>query len=410
MHVMIRSGFLPLIATVAMGALGRAEGVLDFTAPPHNYWQRQPQDVCTQLAAKVESGEVTLDTSSEKTFASSVLDALDVPVSSQLLVYSATSLQSARCNPNSPRALYFNEDAYVAVVLGGRVEMLGVDPELGGIFYAFSKAQPGVKPTVERSTQCFNCHAGNGSGRVPGFVIESVAPILSGASYESYRHDEQGHQVPLSRRFGGWYVTSAKSFGETKANLLARTTPRGVEIVRVKPDEMWDTTRHLLPTGDILPQLVHEHQVGFDNRVFQAAYLNREIAAKSSALAPEDTARLDAKARELVRYILFADEAKLPSGGIAGDQQFMRDFQRNKKPVGSASLKDFDLRTRMFKYRCSYMLYTSQWQKLPGVVKSRVYAGMKRALSGEDRDFAYLGADERRTIVTILRATLPAWP
>lgn len=383
---------------------------LDFTAEPHSYWQRQPHDVCTALAARVAAGEVQLDTSSEKAFARSVLDALDVPVSSQLLVYSATSLQSAKCNPHSPRALYFNEHAYVAVVLGGRVEMLGVDPELGGIFYAFSKAQPGVKPIVERSTQCFNCHAGNGSKRVPGFVIESVAPIASGASYESYRHDEQGHQVPLSRRFGGWYVTSAKPFGETKANILARDGARGIEIVRVNPGEMWDTTRHLLPTGDILPQLVHEHQVGFDNRAFQAAYLVREIEAKGAALTPEDRARLDEKARELVRYILFADEAKLPPGGIAGDPQFIRDFQHNAQPAAGASLKEFDLRTRLFKYRCSYMLYTPQWQRLPAAIKSRVYSGLRRAFTGEDREFTYLGGEERRTITAILRATLPDLP
>lgn len=410
-HHTLSALILLLIAARGMTALGEIEAVLDFTAAPHNYWTREPRDVCTTLAAKVASGEVKLDTSSEKAFAKSVLDALDVPVSSQMLVYSATSLQSAKCNPRSPRALYFNEHAYVAVVLGGQVEMLGVEPELGGIFYAFSKAQPGVKPVVERSTQCFNCHAGNGSGRVPGFVVESVAPILSGASYESYRHDEQGHQVPLSRRFGGWYVTSAKPFGETKANILARNTGREIEIVRVNPNEMWDTTKHLLPTGDILPQLVHEHQVGFDNRAFQAAYLVRDIEAKGTPPSPADRSKLDKKVRELVRYILFADEAKLPPGGIAGDPQFIRDFQRNKKPAaGGASLKDFDLWTRMSKHRCSYMLYTPQWQKLPPAIKTRVYAGLKSALSGADREFAYLGDNERKTILAILRATLPDLP
>lgn len=405
---LLQSLMLLAVAGCGSSAFGQSEAVLDFTAAPHDYWQRQPRDICTALAAKVASGEVALDTSSEKAFARSVLDALDVPVSSQLLVYSATSLQSAKCNPASPRALYFNEHAYVAVVLGGRVEMLGVDPDMGGIFYAFSKAQPGVKPVVERSTQCFNCHAGNGSKRVPGFVIESVAPIASGASYESYRHDEQGHQVPLARRFGGWYVTSTKPFGETKANILARITSRGVEIVRMDPGKMWDTTRHLLPTGDILPQLVHEHQVGFDNRVFQAAYLVRDAGSSPS---PAGAAKLDEKARELVRYILFADEAKLPAAGIAGDAQFVRDFQRNRRAVaGGASLKDFDLRSRMFKYRCTYMLYTPQWKELPAAIKSRVYAGMKHALSGADREFGYLGADERKTILAILRATLPDLP
>ena len=403
--------FLLLIAGHWMAAVGKAGSVLDFTAAPHNYWKRQPQDVCTALAAKIASGEVTLDTTDEKAFAKSVLDALQVPVSSQLLVYSATSLQSERCNPRNPRALYFNEHAYVAVILGGRLEMMGIDSEMGCTFYAFSKAQPGVKPVVERSTQCFNCHAGNGTQRVPGLLATSVAPILSGASYETYRHDEQGHQIPLSVRFGGWYVTSARPFGETKANILAINKGKGIEIVRVNPGEMWDTTRHLLPTGDILPQLVHEHQIGFDNRVIQAVYLLREVEAKGSPPPPEDQAKLDAKARELVRYILFADEAKLPAGGIAGDPQFVRDFQLYKKAAaGGASLKDFDLRSRMFKHRCSYMLYTPQWQQLPAAIKTRVYSGLKSALTGDDRKFAYLGDDERKAILAILCATLPDLP
>lgn len=399
------------VLPVAAPAVEKAAPVLDFKAAPHNYWERPPQDACTALMAKIASGEVKLDTSGEKAFVQSVLDALKIPVSSQLLVYSATSMQSERINPRNPRALYFNEDAYVGVVPGGRVELAGVDPELGCVFYIFQTPQPGVVPMAERSTRCFNCHAGSATQRVPGLLAESVAPIISGASYENYRRDEQGHQIPLAVRFGGWHVTSAKPFGDTKANIFARNNGSGVQIVRVKPGEMWDITKHLLPTSDILPHLVHEHQIGFDNRVFQAAYLARDIEANGRMPSLEDQARLNDKARELVRYLLFADEAKLPSGGIVGDPQFAADFQRNKKPAaGGASLKDFDLRTRMFKHRCSYMIYTPQWQRLPALIKTRVYAGMKGALSGKNREFAYLGDDERRAIVAILRETLPDLP
>lgn len=400
-----------LTASGGWCAVEKPRAVLDFKAAPHNYWERQPQDACTALMAKIASGEAKLDTSGEKAFVRSVLDALKVPVSSQLLVYSATSMQSERINPRNPRALYFNEDVYVGVVPGGRVELAGIDPELGGVFYIFQSPQPGVTPIAERSTRCFNCHAGSATQRVPGLLAESVAPIISGASYENYRRDEQGHQIPLAVRFGGWHVTSAKPFGDTKANIFARNNGSGIQIVRVKPGEMWDLEKHLLPSSDILPHLVHEHQIGFDNRVFQAAYLAREIEAKRGLPSLEDQARLNDKARELVRYVLFADEAKLPPGGIAGDPQFAADFLRNKKTAANgASLKDFDLRTRMFKYRCSYMIYTPQWQKLPAPIKTRVYAGMKGALSGKNREFAYLGDDERRSIVAILRETLPDLP
>lgn len=384
---------------------------IDYKAPPHNYWERELKDVFSALLKKLASGEVKLDTSSEQAFARSVLEALDVPVSSQLLLYSATSMQSERINARNPRALYFNEDVYVGVVPGGLVEVLSIDPELGGIFHVFGPPQPGVAPVAERSTRCFNCHATNATQRLPGLIAESVAPLPNGGSYESYRGKEQGHQIPLAVRFGGWHVTSAKSIGPTKEGAYAQTTPNGVRIVRIKPGEMSDLGKHLLPTSDILPHLVHEHQIGFDNRVMQASYLGREMEEKGSARSFADDARLNEKAKELVRYVLFADEAKLPSGGIVGDPQFAKDFARNKRAAANgASLKDFDLKTRMFKYRCSYMIYTPQWQKMPAIIKTRIYAGMKSALSGKNRDFAYLSADERLGIVAILRETLPDLP
>lgn len=384
---------------------------LDYKAPPHSYWERPPQDAVTAALAKIQSGELKVDTSSDRAFVASLLGALKVPVSSQLLVYSATSMQSGIINPRNPRALYFNDEIYVGFVPGGLVEIMGVDPELGGVFYIFDKPQPGQLPRTDRSTRCFNCHAGSATMRIPGLLAESVAPIISGASYENYRRDEQGHQIPLADRFGGWHVTSAKPFGETKANIFARSDGSGVKIVKVKPGEMWDIEKHLLPSSDILPHLIHEHQIGFDNQVIHAAYLAREIGDKGRTPTLADDKRLNEKATALVRYILFTDEAKLPPSGIAGDEKYAADFLSNKKASGTGlSLKDLDLKTRMFKHRCSYMLYTPQWQKLPAMIKNRVYAGMKLALSGKDQNYAYLSAQERLAIVSILRETLPDLP
>ena len=410
-HSLARSLSLAVLCAAIASADEKTVPAIDYKAPPHSYWERELQDVFSALVKKMGSAEVKLDTSDERSFARSVLAALDVPVSSQLLVYSATSMQSERINARNPRALYFNEDVYVGVVPGGVIEVISIDPELGGVYHIFDYPRPGVVPAVDRPTKCLNCHATNATQRLPGLIAESVAPLPNGGSYETYRGKEQGHQIPLASRFGGWHVTSAKSFGPTKEGAYAQTTPNGVRIVRIKPGEMSDLGKHLIPTSDILPNLVHEHQLGFDNRVIQAAYLSREIQAKGGALSAGDEALLNDKARELVRYVLFADEAKLPSGGIVGDPQFAKDFARNKKAIANgASLKDFDLRTRMFKYRCSYMIYTPQWQKMPSIIKTRIYAGMKSALSGKNRDFAYLTPDERLKIVAILRETLPDLP
>ena len=185
---------------------------------------------------------------------------------------------------------------------------------------------------------------------------------------------------------------------------------KGMQKVSVEAGKMWDIDIHLLQTSDILPHLVHEHQLGFENRVFHAVYLMRQLKAEKS---PNLKVEIEKLADELAQYILFAGEAKLPSQGIEGDPAFIRDFQRNKKPVSNgASLKDFDLKTHLFKYRASYMLYTESWQKLTPELKERVYYKMAEGLRDQNPSpvYAHIPPDEKRAIRVILKSTLSDLP
>ena len=65
----------------------------------------------------------------------SILGALDIPVSSQIMVFSKGSVQRALIGANNPRALYFNESVVVGWVRGGFVEIAAQDPEQGTVFY-----------------------------------------------------------------------------------------------------------------------------------------------------------------------------------------------------------------------------------------------------------------------------------
>jgi hypothetical protein len=106
----------------------------------------------------------------------------------------------------------------------------------------------------------------------------------------------------------------------------------------------------------VLAHLIHEHQVGFANRVIEAAYFTRQTV-DTKALTAEQSKALDTKAKELVRYLLFAEEPALPAGGVEGDAAFKTDFLASRRAIpAGASLKDFDLKTRLFRYRCSYMI------------------------------------------------------
>ena len=412
-----RSLFVFLLGFPLWAAIACATEIkIEFKAAPHLYLEHVPNDRFASLQKQMAAGKASLDTESDKGFLTSILKALDVPISSQLLVFSASSMQSEIINPRNPRALYFNEDTYVGYVPGGRVEIIGMDPEMGPMFYILDRLTPGRMPGITRSEKCFNCHAGNATRRVPGLIAESVLPMLSGASLETYRRDEQGHQIPLEKRFGGWHLTGEYHMKDTLANMMGRTVQGSSNFIKthIDPGQMSDLNRQLRPTSDILPHLVHEHQIGFENRVFHAAYAMRQWLDEGHGKVPSSAQEdFEKCADELARYILFVDEAKLPVEGVTGDPAFVSEFQRNKKAIaGGASLKDFDLRNRIFKYRCSYMLYTDSWMRLPQILKERVYYKMAEGLRDARPNPAYacLPPEEKRAIRAILKETLPGLP
>jgi hypothetical protein len=171
------------------------------------------------------------------------------------------------------------------------------------------------------------------------------------------------------------------------------------------PGERFSFDKYLAATSDILPQLLHEHQAGFVNRVVEAAYRARTaLHASKGSLTPEQRKELDEQAKIITRYLLFADEVPLPAGGVAGDAAFKADFLSTRRAADGLSLKDFDLRTRLLKHRCSYMIYSPLFTSLPSALKERVYAQLRSALGGGD--YAYLPTTEKKAIRSILKATI----
>ncbi|MFM7607061.1 MAG: hypothetical protein ACKO8Z_17925, partial [Prosthecobacter sp.] len=321
--------FLPLslLGAFAMAAES-AYRVMDFRAEPHNYNEQVPKDRFAALLKQIEKGEFQPDTSSDQALLRSLLQGLKVPVSSQMLLFSASSLQSEVINPRNPRALFFNEDTYVGYVPGGVLEIAAADPEVGPIFYVFDRLQPGgAFPRVQRGTKCFNCHGGTATKRLPGLIAESLLVSQAGSSLETYRRDEQGHQIPLENRFGGWHLTGKHHISGHKANAIGFARNGKIEKMEVVPGENWDTAKHLLPTSDILPHLVHEHQIGFENRLVRGIYTVRQLKHdRQGMLGSAEQAEIDAWAQDFARYVLFADEAKFPREGIEGDPVYIRDF------------------------------------------------------------------------------------
>ena len=393
----------------AQGAMGHKE----FESAPHNYWTRELKDPVTLLKADLESGKLALDRSGDLPFLRGLLKELGIPVESQMLLFSTTSLQLRFINPRNPRALFFNEDVYLGYIPGGKIEIVSVDPEAGGIFYIFDIPRGDAPIRVERSGRCMNCHAAREIGRIPGLLVQSVIPGPSGGSLESFRQEETGHGIPFTDRYGGWYVTGDAGITNHWGNTIGRFVNGKIQRNPTPPGKLFSFAKYPVAHSDILTQMIHEHQVGFVNRTIQAAYEARKIRHEAGGLIGADaSAALDSLASGLARYILFADEEPLPAP-VAGETGFKRAFANKRRADDRGrSLKDFDLRTRMFQRRCSYMIYSRVFQGLPAFFKQRVYRALGVALNtgAPKPEYAYLPAAEKREIREILKATLPDLP
>ena len=402
------------IALAGADFLGAQPIQYELDQPPHNYGQRVPQDRFAKLRGALESGQLSPDRTSEKAYLLSLLKALNISQHTQMLVFSTTSLQLSLITPSSPRAIYFNEDVYLGYVPGGKVEIISVDPDLGGIFYIFDFPRTAGPPRVERSTRCMNCHAGEETKWLPGLLIKSVVPGPSGGSIESFRQELMGHAVPLAQRFGGWYLTGQGSLTNHWGNLIGRSSPQGLTKIPIEPGKQFSYARYPVAKSDFLAHLLHEHQAGFVNRTIEATYRTRTfLAADKDQLTAAHAADLDQQARAFTRYLLFADEVALPAGGVLGDADLKADFLKARRATrAGAALRDFDLRTRIFKHRCSYMIYSLAFQGLPPQMKQRVYRRLAEALDSTkpDAEYAYLPAAEKQAIRLILKETLQDLP
>jgi hypothetical protein len=115
---------------------------------------------------------------------------------------------------------------------------------------------------------------------------------------------------------------------------------------------------------------------------------------------------------QLVDYMLFVDEAPIASP-MKGTSGFAETFsRRGPSDTKGRSLRQLDLRTRLFRYPCSYMIYSPQFERLPPEAKAAIYLRLWAILSGKVKDdrYRHLSTADRRAIVEILRATKPDLP
>ena len=396
------------IAAQRAGAFGASRDHLAIS-----YSSAPVSDAVSLMKRKIDDGSLTLSFDPTSGYLRSVLQALDIPIESQVLVYSETSFQARRINRKNPRAIFFNDHVSVGWVRGGEVlEFSAQDPQQGTIYYTLSQRQDAPGP-ITRSDNCLSCHLSWETLAVPGPFVLTSFPRKSADEYVNGFHVD--HRAPLAERWSGWFVTGTRVPRVQLGNveLLQPNMPESgpVPVVAKKSlDGEFDLTGYPTPFSDVVALLVLEHQGRATNLITRAGWEYRQAVYDAGAVsAAAASPRVREAVDELVDYFLFVDEAPLPTP-VRGSSGFAEQFAAaGPRDAKGRSLRELQLDTRLMRYPCSYMIYSPGFDGLPGVVKSAIYRRLNEVLSAATpaKKYAHLTREDRQTILTILRETKP---
>ena len=392
-----------------------ATHIMPFDEDTINYSKSSATGPIARLQERIDKGEVKLKKQGASGYLLSLLEELKVPTSSQMLVFSKTSFQRERISPRNPRALFFNDDVYVGWVPGSPLlEVSVADPKLGGVFYTLEQAET-ARPKFVRMDQCLECHASAKTMGVPGQVIRSFATDDDGVVDLATGTSLVNHRTPLEERWGGWYVTGTHGNQLHRGNLIGKAAfarqekePNYLGNLTAL-DPFFEIARYPSPYSDIVALMVLEHQTHLHNFLTRLNY--------ESTLALQQYGHLNylKNATEaFLKYLLFCEEAPL-SAPVKGASEFASWFaQQGPKDKQGRSLREFDLKTRIFKYPCSYLIYSEGFDQLPDKMKVHLYQRLWDILSGKDADpqFEKIPSETRQAILEILIDTkrgLPAY-
>jgi hypothetical protein len=426
----VRKSLCGLLACLLVVGTSASVAGEDYDEEPIRYSSAPVDDPVARLSRRLAAGELRLRWDETHGYLPSVLNELGIPQSSQVLVFSKTSLQREHITPERPRALYFNDEVYVGTVQHSEVlEISSTDARQGTIFYVGMNRRSGAQ--FQRQThECLQCHDSNGfTGGVPGLVMRSVypgqdgRPILTAGSHVT---DQRGH---LPTRWGGWYVTGTTgALGHLGNQLFSENiTPETVDPTRganrMTLAGLIDTTPYLTPHSDVVALLVLGHQLQMHNLLTRASYegrralrddqvMNQALGRAAEFRSDTFRRRIASVGEALVRYLLFVDEAPL-AGAVRGTSTFAADFQaRGARDAQGRSLRDLDLERRLLRHPLSYLIYSESFDALPEPVLAYVHQRLLAILtSSADNDpCAHLSATDRRAILEILVATKPGLP
>ncbi len=374
--------------------------------PAIDYRTSALADPVTVLQRQLAAGTRSLEFDGTRGFLSSLLTTLDVPVESQILLFSKTGIQHPFTNPENPRALFFNDRVVVGYIPGApMLEVAAHDPQQGVIFQTLPQ-DPGLgtAPRFVRPDRCLTCHLSANSLGVPGILVRSMFTDATGRTRPQLGSAIVDHRTPLEQRWGGWYVTGSHGSARHMGNaMVTASMERGDDAIssatlnRAALPGRVNLSAYPLATSDIVALMVFDHQGHAMNLITRLGWETRVAQAEG---------RLDFSRGELLGlindtadYLLLVNEPRLPSP-VSGVSKFAGTFSAaGVRDRRGRSLRDLDLQSRLFRHRCSYMIYSPAFAALPAEARTALSRRMK----------AILQARGDTTVMEILDETVPGW-
>ena len=382
-----------------------------------------PAEPVADLQQKIDAGQVKLEFEPNQGYLRSLLKNLKIPISSQTLVFSKSSFDLGLISPSNPRALYFNDDSYVGWVPPSPIiEIASVDPKAGAVFYTLSQEKTS-RPKFERKTEeCLVCHdTFQAATQVPRLLMLSVLPNPAGNAIKAaalITNDES----PLRERWGGWYVTGTHGSQRHLGNTIVKAAESDIDNIKNYVAKMdlstganvtdlrpwFDTKPYLSAHSDIVALMVLGHQTHVHNLINFARYgLQSAMREKQDSKTAMDIVKDDVE--KIVRAMVFAGEAPLTES-ITGTSGFASDFvNQGTRDSHGRSLRDLDLKHRLFRYPLSYVIYSKTFDEMPDPIRAYVNRRLREVLNGQDKseNFAFLSESDREAILGILEETKP---
>ena len=368
---------------------------LPYGPAPINYFAESTDDAIARLQQRLDEQAISFENRPDSGYLLDLLQALEVPVESQTLVFSKTSVNQSLIKPSSPRAIYFNEDVTIGWVPHSAViEITLQDAQKGTVFYTLPQRMgddDAMKPKFRRDTRCTACHVSAKTLNVPGHILSSFLTDRRGQPREGF--SSINHTSDFEKRWGGWYVSGLAPNLVHLGNVIGEE-----DIARHKTDPTFrgavsdlaslvDLKSYPTAHSDIVALLVLDHQMHFlnlVNRVRLEHALNRRSDAEE----------------QLVRYALMEDEAPL-TGPITGSTKFAEVYQAlGPRDAQGRSLRQLDLKTKLFQHSLSPLVTSHSFQSLPDAVKTRLLKQLDE----------HLATRHDHTARDIARKTVAGWP